>query len=128
MTMCRDMLDSNHRLLRDNKDLQDLEQRRGFGLGGVAVIFAITAAILISVFNGAEWRAEHELLPRYCDKPVFHLGLVREILTQETPAGGETRRPYIIAAKLLYIVPRQDDEPVDAYITRLDFEIQRSCR
>lgn len=108
--------------------MQDENNSKGFGLGGVAVIFMITAAILISVFNGAKWRAENELLPRYCTTPVESLNLVRQILTEETPAGSATRRPYIIAAKLLYIVPREEDEAVDNYITRLDFEIQRSCR
>ncbi len=122
------MLVSDQRLFRIAKDLQYQRQTRGFGLGAVIAIFAITAVILISVFNGAEWRAEHELLPRYCDTPALHLDLVRQILTEETPAGGETRRPYIIAAKLLYIVPRQDGEPVGDYITRVDYEIQRSCR
>lgn len=104
------------------------EHNTGFGMVGVVVIFAITGALLISVFSGARWRAENELLPRYCEGPVGHLHLVRQILTQTTPAGDEARRPYIIAAKLLYIVPREEDEPVDDYITRLDFEIQRSCR
>lgn len=101
---------------------------KGLGLKGVAVIFAITAIILVTVFSGAEWRAENELLPRYCDNPQAHLDIVRQILTEKTPAGDQTRRPYIIAAKLLYIVPRQDEEFVDNYISRLDFEIQRSCR
>ncbi|PHS79687.1 MAG: hypothetical protein COB59_00555 [Rhodospirillaceae bacterium] len=100
----------------------------GLGLKGVSVIFAITAAILISVFNGAEWRAENELLPRYCDNPEAHLNIVHQILTKKTPAGDQTRRPYIIAAKLLYIVPREDEESVDNYILRLRFEVYRSCR
>lgn len=100
----------------------------GLGLKGVAVIFAITAAILITVFSGAEWRAENELLPRYCDNPKAHLDIVRQILTKKTPAGDQTRRPYIIAAKLLYIIPRQDEEPVDNYILRLQSEIYGRCR
>lgn len=108
--------------------MQDVEQKKGLGLGTVLVVFTITAAILISVFHGAAWRAENELLPRYCDNPEQHLEYIRQIITQETPAEGETRRPYLVAAKLLYIVPRDDGETIDNYISRLNDEISRSCR
>ena len=108
--------------------MQEDESSKGLGMTTVIVVFVITAMILISVFRGASWRAENELLPRYCDAPEKHLELVRQILTKETPAEGETRRPYLVAAKLIYIIPREDGESVDNYIARLNHEITRSCR
>ena len=48
--------------------MQEDKSSKGLGMTTVIVVFAITATILISVFRGASWRAENELLPRYCAK------------------------------------------------------------
>lgn len=76
------------------------------------VVFVIAGLALLMVFRFAEQHAETAALPRYCDSPSTHLEYVRDILTVARPAGDETRRPYIVAAKLIYLIPRRADEDV----------------
>lgn len=92
-------------------------------IAGIAFVGCLTFA----VFRTAEWHAGAVSLPRYCDDPRFHLEYVREILTKETPAGEGQRRPYLIAAKLLYLEPRRNEEPIDPYLARLERRIAETC-
>ncbi len=90
-------------------------------------VFVVAGAVLLMVFQLAERHAETAALPRYCDAPRTHLEYVREILTIARPTGDETRRPYIIAAKLIYLIPRRADEDVGSYLLRLEQEIRAVC-
>jgi len=93
----------------------------------IAAVFIFLSGMLLFVFNSAEWHAEEVSLPRYCDDPEHHVQLVGEILNNENKIGTENRRPYIIAAKLIYIIPRQEAEPLESYLTRLLQRIYASC-
>ncbi len=44
---------------------------------------------------------------------------IETILTTGQPVGEANKRPFIIAAKLLFLVPQRDDEDVSAYSERL---------
>jgi hypothetical protein len=88
----------------------------------------VVAAALMLVFRAAEWRSDQVLLPRYCDDPDAHLERVRRILTESDPAGEESRRPYIIAAKLMFLVPQETGESVEHYLTRLRRRLDATCR
>lgn len=101
---------------------------RPAGVWSVVAIFLIAALTMSFVFRSADQRSEQTLLPRYCDRPQEHLELVRRILTQPEPAGGEARRPYIVAAKILFIEPRRSDETVEAYMRRLGRRLAEVCR
>ncbi len=103
-------------------------KRRISPLLGVFAIFIIAAGALWFVTQMAEKRGSEVLLRRYCDDPARHVALVRDILTKSEPAGEKTRRPYIIAAKLLYIVQRKANEPVPAYLERLRQNVVSACR
>ena len=94
---------------------------------GVGVAVALVAAALTAVFGVAGWYAERVALPRYCDDPKAALVLVRRVLTEVRPAGGDSARPYLVAAKLLYLVPQAEDETVDAYLIRLRGRIDANC-
>jgi len=94
----------------------------------IGAIFMITAGAMWMIFNSAQWYADNAALPRYCVDPETTVELVAQILTSENPAGDETRRPYVIAAKLIFLVPRTDDEPFPAYLTRLRKRIAETCR
>jgi len=96
-------------------------------LAGLAVIFVIAAGTLWFVTQMAEKRGSVVLLRRYCDDPAKHVALVGDILTKARPAGQNKRRPYIIAAKLLYIVQRKANEPVPAYLKRLHKSVASAC-
>lgn len=97
-------------------------------LAGLVGVFVIAAGLLWFVTQMAEQRGAEVLLRRYCDDPVRHVALVKEILTEQEPAGTQKRRPYIIAAKLLYIVQRGANEPVQTYLERLHRSVVSACR
>ena len=94
----------------------------------IALALTLLAGLLLLIFQAAQWYADKALLPRYCDNPEGHLTLVRQILREATPAGASKRRPYIIAAKLVYLVPRQAGEPIEAYLRRVKARIVETCR
>ena len=98
------------------------------GLLAIVGVFVIVALALTAIFDSAEWYADRVLVPRYCENPEAAVALVGEILTEAEPAGTAKTRPYIIAAKLIYLVPRQDGETVEAYVSRLPGEIRALCR
>ena len=95
---------------------------------GLLVVFVLAATVLSFAFHAAEWRAQNSLIPRYCDAPERHLAAVRRLLTQSKPVDAAGRRVYMIAAKLLFVVPRTQDETVDTYISRLRGRIAETCR
>lgn len=93
----------------------------------IFVVFALTAAIMLFIFNSADWYAKNAALPRYCEDPQQAVEIVREILTSDTPGEGQERRPYIVAAKLIFLVPQEEDEALDAYMIRLRVRISEAC-
>ena len=108
--------------------MTNLAQRRKSPFGIIVAVFAIVAAILVLVTQMAAQRADDTLLRRYCGDPDYHVALVEKILTKSDPAGKEKRRPYIVAAKLLYIVQQNANEPVQSYLERLRITIISACQ
>ncbi len=96
-------------------------------LVAIATIFAVAALMLLLVFRAAEWRAETEVMTRYCDDPARHLQEVGKLLAENTRFATDERRSAIVAARLLFLVPRRPDEPVAAYLSRLDVRIDEAC-
>ena len=93
----------------------------------VIIVFVVTAAVMLLIFNSADWYATNAALPRYCEKPVETVEIVQEILTSPTPSEGKEKRPYIVAAKLIFLVPQSDGEPLDDYLYRLRRRIFEVC-
>jgi len=93
----------------------------------IVVVFTLTALVMLFIFNSADWYAKNSALPRYCDNPQQAVEIVREIITSTTPGEGKKRRPYIVAAKLIFLVPQQEGESLDAYVMRLRQRISQSC-
>jgi len=93
----------------------------------IVIVFALTAASMLFIFNSADWYAKNSALPRYCANPQQSVEIVREILTSDTPGEGKERRPYIVAAKLIFLVPQEQGETMQAYMTRLRHRISQSC-
>ena len=94
----------------------------------ILAVFVVTAIALLLVFQIAGHRAESVALERYCDAPDAHIGYLRRILSETQPAGDDARRPYIIAAKLIYLVPQRTDESVESYLRRIEQRIVATCR
>ena len=84
--------------------------------------------ILLGISSAAQWYSGNVTLPRYCQDPVQTIEGVRKVLTEQSPAGDEDRKPYIIAARLTFLLPRESNEPLDAYIARLHSHLDQQCR
>lgn len=93
----------------------------------VLIVFALAALAMLWVFRFAGWYADNSALPRYCESPRETIGYVQQILTSQTPSGDRKRRPYIVAAKLIFLVPQQNEEPLQSYLDRLLDTINETC-
>ena len=98
------------------------------GLGLIAAVFILAAAGLVGVFQAAERYGDGVLVTRYCANPEATVEMIGRILADRRPAGDQSRRPYIIAAKLIYLVPRHEGESLAVYQNRLRQHIERRCR
>lgn len=97
-------------------------------LFGIVLTFGVAAIALIATFHAADWYAENVSLYRYCNESEAILTLVDRILTGSAPAGTRSTQPYVVAAKLIYLVPQQQDEPLPAYLARLQRRIEARCQ
>jgi len=89
-------------------------------IGGVVVVMLIISA-------ASRWYARDVTLPRYCDDPEQTLANLRQVLTEQRPAGDQARKPYILAARLMFLLPRDGEEPLDEYLDRVRVHIAGSC-
>ncbi len=83
--------------------------------------------ILLAISAAAQWYARQVTLPRYCQYPADTLDRVRELLSEQQVVNRENRKPYIIAARLTFLVPRNNSESIEAYISRLQQHIDLNC-
>lgn len=91
----------------------------------------ITGVVLLVMLLISAWArsySEHVSLPRYCDNPQSALTHLEQVLREPRPAGDGSRRPYIIAAKLLFLLPREPEETESAYLIRVRRHIEDTCR
>lgn len=91
------------------------------------IVFICAAAVMLGAFRYAGWYADNSAMPRYCANPLKNIKIVRKILTEEDPVGDDAKRAYVVAAKLVFLVPQTDGEDVDTYILRLQNEISQRC-
>jgi hypothetical protein len=93
----------------------------------ILLVFAVTAAVLLLVFSAAEQYAERSAIPRYCADQTGVIERVGIILTKGEPVGQASKRPFIVAAKLIFLVPQRDDEDTAAYLERLRVYLFQTC-
>lgn len=99
-----------------------------FPLRQIFPVVVATLLLMLSVSFGIEWYANHVSMPRYCANPQQSLSYLEADLRQQQPAGESPRRPYLIAAKLLFLVPRQSNESIPDYLNRVELKILEHCR
>ncbi len=102
--------------------------RKDWRMRRVLAVCLLTSVAMVLIFDGAQWYADNSALPRYCENPVDTVGYVREILSGDAVPEGASKRPYVVAAKLIFLVPRQDAEPLQSYLARLRVRISESCQ
>ena len=88
----------------------------------------VILVLLFFISFAAQWYGRNITMPRYCSDPVGVIERVREVLTNTRPAGDGDRKPYIIAARLTFLLPRDSDEQLDSYIERLQRYIDQQCQ
>lgn len=103
----------------------DLEQKPPFR---ALRLVAVVLVIMLAISAAAQWYARSVTLPRYCQDPVQTLTRVQQLLTERQPAGDGDRKPYIIAARLTFLIPREGNEPLNQYLDRLQRHIDRQCQ
>jgi len=90
-------------------------------------IISIVFILLIVISFCATWYARQVSIPRYCENPDLNILHLEQLLTSKQPAGDGSRRPYIISAKLLFLVPQQTNEAVPDYIQRVRTRLYEQC-
>lgn len=83
--------------------------------------------LMLSISFAARWYSQQVSLPRYCEDPDQALIYLQQIITETRPAGEASRRPYIIAAKLLFLLPRESNETDPVYIERVKQHLRIQC-
>ncbi|MEN8213218.1 MAG: hypothetical protein ABFR19_02545 [Pseudomonadota bacterium] len=91
-------------------------------------MIVVILLILLGISFAAQWYGRNVTMPRYCNDPAGVIARVHEVLTNKNPAGEGDRKPYIIAARLTFLLPRDSDEQLEAYIARLQDHVDQQCR
>ncbi len=112
----------------NDSDLQDDKFKPG-NFKPVQLVLIIFL-IMIFISQAIKWYSQSVTLPRFCKDTELSLHHLQEVITRSTPAENNytSRKPYIIAAKLIYLVPQQANEPVADYINRVRKVLNRKCR
>ncbi|MDH4172622.1 MAG: hypothetical protein OEZ09_06120 [Betaproteobacteria bacterium] len=85
-------------------------------------------ALLVLVSAAADWHSRQVSLPRYCSEPEVALARLEALHSGEDRLLAESRRQYMVAAKLEFLVPRASGESAGAYRLRLRDELRKQCR
>ena len=91
-------------------------------------IALVVLFLLLLVSSWTNWYSGQVSMPRYCENIQETMRHLERILREPEPAGRENRQPYLVAAKLLFLLPRQPDEDIPAYLRRVESYIQLQCQ
>lgn len=89
----------------------------------------IILIIMLLISQAIKWYSTSVTLPRFCEDPESSMHHLKALITQRTPAGEGrvARKPYIIAAKLIYLIPQKSNESNDNYLYRVRGELSQRC-
>ncbi len=90
------------------------------------VISVLLVMLLISFW--VSWYTEEVSLSRYCNDPQQTLERLQDVLQNPRPAGDGSRFNHLVAAKLIYIIPRNSEESIANYLERVQIRLTRHCR
>jgi hypothetical protein len=107
-------------------DQPTLVQSSRTGLAPLRLVLVVFLALLL-ISVASDWYAAQVALPRYCEQAELVLQRLAAVLTEDRPAGDGAHRDYIVAAKLQFLVPRDSDEALDAYLQRLRYRLEQQC-
>ncbi len=89
----------------------------------------IILVIMLIISQSVKWYSQSVTLPRFCEDPEMAVHHLEEIISKKAPAGEgyKGRKPYIIAAKLIYLIPQGSSEANQDYINRVRQELSKRC-
>lgn len=110
---------------QDNTKLDDFKPAKFKTIPFILIILLI----ILFISQAITWYSRSVTLPRFCEDPELALHHLQEIITRHTPelVGRESRKPYIIAAKLIYLVPQKSNESIEDYVHRVRRELSQRC-
>jgi hypothetical protein len=82
------------------------------------IIIPVLVALL-SVSLMSQWYARNVSFPRYCKDPDTMLNAVQEMIKENPQIENDQRRQYMIAAKMLFLHPKNNHESATDYMARL---------
>ncbi|MCP3933410.1 MAG: hypothetical protein GY705_30440 [Bacteroidetes bacterium] len=107
-----------------NEYIQQRGEHKSFN--PLKVIIPILIALL-SVSVMSQWYASNVTVPRYCKTPEQTLHNLKDLLDENSNIDNSKRRQHMIAAKLLFLHPRQENESKVDYIQRLRYQLINKC-
>ncbi len=94
----------------------------------VTIVAGVLVALLL-ISAAVRWYAREVSMPRYCNDPQGALARLERILIERKPApDNQARAPYLVAAKLIFLLPQASNEPTEAYLARVAARIDALCR
>ncbi len=113
----------------------------------------IILVIMLIISQSIKWYSTAVTLPRFCQDPESALHHLSDIIYKKSPitaeqsastiseqktghktaqksaqkSAREIRRPYIIAAKLIYLIPQHSNESDADYLHRVRQELSQRC-
>ena len=109
--------------------LHDRESLAAPAQGGLWPLWLVLAvlALLVLVSASADWYSRQVSLPRYCDDPEAAVARLASLHSVQGRLPNKTRRDYMVAAKLEFLLPRESGESDEAYRLRLRDELRKQC-
>jgi len=106
------------------------------------VVVAVILGLSFLLSRWAVWYGNEVSIPRYCAEPESALASLRAVVDDTVAIDGAidgifnntvtadraTRRSAMVAAKLMFLLPRESGESVDTYITRVRWQLQFRCQ
>lgn len=105
----------------------DEQESAGPRFNPLKIIIPVLLALL-SVSLMSQWYANNVSFPRYCKSPETTLTALAELLEEESLLDNDQRRQYMIAAKILFLYPKHNDENKTDYLLRLRQLILVKCQ
>jgi len=91
-------------------------------------LVAVVLVLLLGISLWLKWYTGTVSMPRYCQNPYETVQYLEKVLRDKNPAKDQSRRPYLIAAKLIYLIPQLSNESIEDYLQRVQIRIAEQCR
>lgn len=100
------------------------------GKRGFRPFLAVSVIIIVSVLisRWAVWYGNEVSIPRYCAEPERAVESLRAVMDGVEPTDTGSRREAMVAAKLLFLLPRESGETVQSYFSRVRLQLELRCR